>query len=176
MKQIEKPSNATKQAAEKPHDAIESIVQAEHSNPFEILGPHWVGQGAGRSLAIRAFRPGAQKAAVLWGPGRKLYPATQIHPEGMFEVILPADTPNLREGEPIPPTAYRLQFRFANTAKFETYDPYAFPPVLTEYDLYLSGEGTHYEKYEKLGTKGSRSLGLQSEALSGNTDSSRGDV
>ena len=32
------------------------------------------------------------------------------------------------QGEPIPPTAYRLQFRFANTAKFETYDPYAFPP------------------------------------------------
>ena len=151
MKQTEKPSNATKQAAEKPHDAIENVVQAEHSNPFEILGPHWVGQGAGRSLVIRAFRPGAQKAAVLWGPGRKLYPATQIHPGGIFEVILPPDTPNLREGEPIPPTAYRLQFRFANTAKFETYDPYAFPPVLTEYDLYLSGEGTHYEKYEKLG-------------------------
>ena len=151
MKQIEKPSNATKQAAEKPHDAIESIVQAEHSNPFEILGPHWVGQGAGRSLAIRAFRPGAQRAAVLWGSSRKLYPATQIHPEGMFEVSLPADTPDIRQGEPIPPTAYRLQFRFANTAKFETYDPYAFPPVLTEYDLYLSGEGTHYEKYEKLG-------------------------
>ena len=34
---------------------------------------------------------------------------------------------------------------------FETSDPYAFPPVLTEYDLYLSGEGTHYQKYEKLG-------------------------
>ena len=144
MKQIEKSSSATKHADEQLHDEIESIVQAEHSNPFEILGPHWVGQGAGRSLAIRAFRPGAQKAAVLWGSSRKLYPATQIHPEGMFEVSLPADTPDIRQGEPIPPTAYRLQFRFANTAKFETYDPYAFPPVLTEYDLYLSGEGTHY--------------------------------
>jgi 1,4-alpha-glucan branching enzyme len=34
---------------------------------------------------------------------------------------------------------------------YETYDEYAFPPLLTDYDLYLSGEGTHYLKYEKLG-------------------------
>ena len=33
----------------------------------------------------------------------------------------------------------------------ETHDPYAFPPILTDYDLYLSGEGTHYLNYEKLG-------------------------
>ncbi len=26
-----------------------------------------------------------------------------------------------------------------------------FPPLLTDYDLYLSGEGTDYLKYEKLG-------------------------
>ena len=151
MKQTEKSSSATKKAAEKPHDEVESIILAEHSNPFEILGPHWIGRGAVHLLAIRAFRPGAQQAAILWGPNQRLYPAAPIHPGGMFEVILPADTPGLRQGEPISPTVYRLQFRFANSAKFETHDPYAFPPVLTEYDLYLSGEGTHYEKYEKLG-------------------------
>ena len=54
-------------------------------------------------------------------------------------------------GEPIAPSAYRLRFRFADGAEFETYDAYAFPPILTDYDLYLSGEGTHYLKYEKLG-------------------------
>jgi 1,4-alpha-glucan branching enzyme len=151
MKRTEKSPGAPKTAAKQLRDEIESIVEADHSDPFGILGPHWVAQGARRSLAIRAFRPGAENAAILWGPGRKLYPAAAIHPGGMFEVILPADTPNLHEGAPIPPMAYRLQFRFPNSAKFETYDPYAFPPVLTEYDLYLSGEGTHYEKYEKLG-------------------------
>jgi 1,4-alpha-glucan branching enzyme len=30
-------------------------------------------------------------------------------------------------------------------------DPYRFPPVLTDYDLYLLGEGTHQRLYEKLG-------------------------
>jgi 1,4-alpha-glucan branching enzyme len=161
MKRTEKSPRAAKTPDEQLRDEIESVVQADHADPFGILGPHWIGQGGARALSIRAFRPGAEKAGVLWGPGRKLYPAVAIHPGGMFEVILPADTPNLREGDPIAPAAYRLQFRFPNSAKFETYDPYAFPPVLTEYDLYLSGEGTHYEKYEKLGAHLRQVAGVQ---------------
>src|SRR6185437_1831981 len=30
-------------------------------------------------------------------------------------------------------------------------DPYSFPPLLSEYDLYLIGEGTHQDLYERLG-------------------------
>ena len=30
-------------------------------------------------------------------------------------------------------------------------DPYAFPPLLTDYDLHLIGEGTHWKSYERLG-------------------------
>jgi 1,4-alpha-glucan branching enzyme len=55
------------------------------------------------------------------------------------------------EGESISPTEYRLQFRFEDGNFWEGFDPYAFPPLLTDYDLYLSGEGTHYLKYEKQG-------------------------
>ena len=53
--------------------------------------------------------------------------------------------------ESISPDSYRLRFRFADGSELETYDPYAFPPVLTDYDLYLLGEGTHYRNYDKLG-------------------------
>jgi 1,4-alpha-glucan branching enzyme len=151
MNRTEKPSSVAKTPEEHLHDEIESVVLAEHGDPFSILGPHWMERGGQHSLVIRAFRPGAEKATVLWGAGRKPYPAKRIHPEGMFEINLPPDASNLREGEAISPAAYRLQFSFPNNAQFETYDPHAFPPVLTEYDLYLSGEGTHYEKYEKLG-------------------------
>ncbi len=31
------------------------------------------------------------------------------------------------------------------------HDPYAFPPMLTDYDLHLLGEGTHWRSYERLG-------------------------
>ena len=80
-----------------------------------------------------------------------MYPAAQIHPAGVFEASSPPSALGLSGGEPIASSAYRLRFRFADGAEFETYDAYAFPPILTEYDLYLSGEGTHYLKYEKLG-------------------------
>ena len=30
-------------------------------------------------------------------------------------------------------------------------DPYRFPPILSDFDLYLLGEGTHLELYDKLG-------------------------
>ena len=30
-------------------------------------------------------------------------------------------------------------------------DPYRFPPVLSDFDLYLLGEGTHQRLYDKLG-------------------------
>ena len=150
-KPSEKSTSVAKTPDELLHDEIESIAQAEHSSPFGVLGPHWTERGGARALAIRAFRPGALEAVVLWGADRKAYPTALVHPEGVFEAMLPADALKLRAGEPIPASAYRLQFRFAKGATFETYDPYAFPQVLTEYDLYLSGEGTHYEKYEKLG-------------------------
>jgi 1,4-alpha-glucan branching enzyme len=151
MNRTEKSSSLAKTPEEQWRDEIESVVQAEHSDPFGVLGPHWIERGGRRSLAIRAFRQGAREVAVLWGASRTVFPATSIHPEGAFEAILPAHTPNLHEGEQVSPTAYRLRFRFLDKTEFETYDPYAFPPILSEYDLYLSGEGTHYEKYEKLG-------------------------
>ena len=69
----------------------------------------------------------------------------------MFEAVVPSDVSKLRENDEIAPTTYRLRFKFSDGNLLEMFDPYAFPPLLTDYDLYLSGEGTHYRKYEKLG-------------------------
>ena len=131
-------------------DGLDDVVHARHSDPFRVLGPHWVERDAKSSLTVRAFRPGATEASVVWVSSRATYPATQISP-GVFEAVLPAGLPGLRAGEAVPPAAYRLHLRFVDGVEIETHDPYAFPPVLTDYDLYLSGEGTHYLKYEKLG-------------------------
>ncbi len=49
------------------------------------------------------------------------------------------------------PGGYRFQVRYANGATHEIHDPYGFPPLLSDFDLYLMGEGTHYPKYEKMG-------------------------
>jgi 1,4-alpha-glucan branching enzyme len=130
---------------------IELIVRGEHSDPFAVLGPHWIEQDGKKSLVIRVFRPGAAEVTVLWGKKAEPQHAARIHPEGLFEARVPATGTAKSQNEPVPPGVYRLQIRFSDENVFATFDPYGFPPVLTEYDLYLSGEGTHYQKYEKLG-------------------------
>ncbi len=130
---------------------LELIAKGEHSDPFGVLGPHWIGEPGKKSLAIRFFRPGAVQGAVIWGKPAATYLALQIHPAGVFEVVLPESKTGITADQPVKPEAYRLRLTFPDGHRFETIDAYAFPPVLTDYDLYLFGEGTHYLKYEKLG-------------------------
>jgi 1,4-alpha-glucan branching enzyme len=151
MAKEDKPNAAAVNPQEALRKDIELIARGEHSDPFAVLGPHWTEQVGKRSLAIRVFRPNAAEVNVLWGKKAEAHPAIRIHPEGVFEAQIPASSLGKSQSESVTPGAYRLQIRFSDGNIFETYDPYAFPPVLTEYDLYLSGEGTHYQKYEKLG-------------------------
>ena len=130
---------------------IELIVRGERSDPFAILGPHWLDQDGKKSLVIRVFRPSAAEVTVLWGKKAEPQRTVRIHPDGVFEARIPTSGAGKTHSEAVAPGGYRVQIRFSDGNVFETYDPYAFPPVLTEYDLYLSGEGTHYQKYEKLG-------------------------
>ena len=147
------------EAAVKPLDAsqseIERIVRAESSDPFHFLGPHWLDRDGKRVLAIRAYHPAASEMAVEWlrnSPKRhSAIAAEKIHPGGVFEAIVQNNVSQLRDNQEIEATSYRLYFRFPDGNSLDTFDPYAFPPLLTDYDLYLSGEGTHYQKYEKLG-------------------------
>jgi 1,4-alpha-glucan branching enzyme len=147
------------EAVDKPRDAtnseIERIVRAESSDPFHFLGPHWLDRDGKRVLAIRAYHPAASQMAVEWlrnSPKRhSAIAAEKIHPGGVFEAIVQNSVSQLRDDQEIPPTSYRLYFRFPDGNSLDTLDAYAFPPLLTDYDLYLSGEGTHYQKYEKLG-------------------------
>ncbi len=130
---------------------LHSLVRAEESDPFRLLGPHQVDRHGRPVLAIRTFRPGADRVSVVWGKARAIHPAERVHPDGVFEAILPLSATGLRNEEVAAPSSYRLHFHFTGGGDLETYDPYAFPPVLTDYDLYLSGEGTDYQKYQKLG-------------------------
>ena len=153
-KKTENLSPAVKPVVDPFVQEVERIVLAKHSEPFHILGPHWIDRDGVRSLAIRAFRPGAIGASIIWGPSKTVHAARQIHTDGFFEAVLPPDAVrpgNAISAEEISPDAYRLRFRFADDSEIETYDPYAFPPTLTDFDLYLLGEGTHYRNYDKLG-------------------------
>ena len=49
------------------------------------------------------------------------------------------------------PDIYRWRVMEDGQPTREVHDTYAFPPLLSDFDLYLMGEGTHYQKYEKMG-------------------------
>ena len=121
---------------------IDQIIQANHSDPFHILGAHPV-SGPPAGLAIRAFLPEALEAWVVpSGELRSRLPMERVRPDGFFTLFLEDQTL---------PFSYQLRVVTHDDQTFQFIDPYTFPPVLSDFDLHLMGEGNHYKKYEKLG-------------------------
>jgi len=150
MSKVEQPPSNIPKVRDSLATEIEAIARTQSGDPFHVLGPHWIERDGKAALAIRAFRRGAAAAKVIWKAegARKSteHPADEVHPDGAFEAVLSPEATGLRAGDPIAPDSYRCE-----GDEVEAYDPYAFPTVLTDYDLHLSGEGTDLLKYEKLG-------------------------
>ena len=118
---------------------IELVRTASHGDPFAVLGVH--ADSAGH-LWLRAMLPGAVQVAVLDATTGDLIGAlTRRHTDGLFEgALATAERPN-----------YRLQVRWGDGSSAIVDDPYRFPPVLGELDVWLLGEGSHRRAYEALG-------------------------
>ncbi|HEX6974922.1 MAG TPA: 1,4-alpha-glucan branching protein GlgB [Vicinamibacterales bacterium] len=123
-----------KTASVAPFDAL---ARAEHRDPFAILGPHVEGD----RLVVRTILPAAE--SVTFAPvGAADVTMARVHDAGIFEVTLPA-------GDAVPD--YRLRVKYAGGGSAEIDDPYRYGRVITDYDLYLFGEGRHTRIYERLG-------------------------
>ncbi len=118
---------------------VERICLASHGDPFSVLGPHRRSNGR---VSVRVFMPGAQQVLVIDADaGRVLATLAKRHMDGFFERVL---TAALR-------SSYRLHVRWADGSEVVMDDPYRFPPVLSDMDVWLLGEGTHLRPYEVLG-------------------------
>ena len=122
------------------------LLRAENRDPFRLLGPHISEDGDWKRLVVRGFFPRASEAFVVIEGDTNPISARRVAPEGLFEATLPF-SPEL----PISPTRYRWRVREADQPERDLHDTYAFPPLLSDFDLHLMGEGTHYQKYEKMG-------------------------
>ncbi|MEA2991387.1 MAG: 1,4-alpha-glucan branching enzyme [Alphaproteobacteria bacterium] len=111
-----------------------AIIEGRHSDPFHYLGLHVEDDVP----VVRAFLPDAAQVAVVDEQGHESE-LDRIHDAGLF-------AGHLANGS----RRYRLRARYGEQV-VELEDPYRFPPVLTEFDLYLLSEGTHLHLYDKLG-------------------------
>ena len=111
-----------------------AIIEGHHSDPFHYLGLH---PEDGKSV-VRAFLPEASDVEAV-GEHGEVAILDRVHDAGLFVGALPNGSKR-----------YQLRAQFGdNVVEFE--DAYRFPPILTDFDLYLLGEGTHQRLYDKLG-------------------------
>ncbi len=125
-------------------DGVGSLIEGTHENPFELLGPHPVIRAGRKATAVRAYLPNASRAWVCYPPHNGSRPMRRIHPAGLFEAVCSHST-----GEKI--NEYQLRVAYESGETTTMHDPYSFEPYLTEYDIHLLGEGTHWRAYERLG-------------------------
>jgi 1,4-alpha-glucan branching enzyme len=118
-------------------ETFQTIVAGDHGDPFSILGMH---KEDGESVVVRTFQPDASSVEVVSTDGEESYGELEsVHPAGLFAGPL-----SIKELTP-----YKLRITWDE--EVDLHDPYRFPPVLEEGDLYLFGEGNHHQLYEKLG-------------------------
>ena len=102
-------------------------------DPFAVLGPH-IQDG---EVTIRTMQPAARAGDVRLLPGGEARPMTLVDREGLYEVRL--------AGDQIPD--YRLRVTFPNDHVVEVDDPYRYGRVLSDFDLYLFGEGNQLRAF-----------------------------
>ncbi len=118
-------------------EPVMRVQAGTHHDPFEVLGVH--PQPDGGTL-IRAFLPAAEAVDVAGGHMSRV-PGTDC-----FERRLPPGT--VVEKHPL------LRWQSKRSSEWHTAQcPYTFEPQLGEMDLYLLGEGRHFQAWKVLGAR-----------------------
>ncbi len=121
-------------------EEIQSIVDSTHGAPYAVFGMREIMQGA-PGVLVRTFQPYAPQVEVVEVENGRTYSMERIHHDGLFELFIP-DRKWFK---------YRLRMTGYDKHVWELDDPYRFPLQITDFDMYLFGEGTHFKTYEKMG-------------------------
>ncbi len=119
---------------------LKKIVDSEHYNPHNFLGMHQEILNSKPIVIVRCFLPRAQKVSVI-DTNLKKYPMEKIDDAGVFQV-------NIGNKKIFD---YQLEVTDYDGNTQKIFDPYSFEPVISDFDLFLFGEGNHYKIFDKLG-------------------------
>lgn len=115
-------------------------ISALLDDPCAVLGMH--ADSAHGGLIVRCLLPRAERVELIGLENGKWYgDFTRLDACGYFAL-------ELRGHEDRFP--YRLRVSDPQGTR-EIDDPYAFPPVLSDFDCHLLAEGTHWDAYRRLG-------------------------
>lgn len=121
-------------------DDLDHLIAGTHWAPHSILGPHPTTIDGSPFLSIRAWLPHIKDVEVV--SDSFLSRMTLIREDGLYEALLPGAT--------FAPT-YKFRITHHDGTVAEIHDPYAFPPLLTDFELHLFAEGTLYKAYDNFG-------------------------
>jgi len=112
-------------------ETLDALNTGSHPRPFDVLGPH---KSRNRRWIV-TFQP---HAARVFATVAKKQTELQRIAGDVFAA-------------PVAGKTYSLTMHYADGAKHTTRDPFSFDAVLTDFDKYLLGEGTHKELWRALG-------------------------
>lgn len=119
-------------------EVLELVIRGDYKDPFTVLGMH---REKGK-LIVRALLPEAISVSLIdSSTGKEIIPMQRWGDTALFV----AEIAGKKELFP-----YRLNIDWGDHVQ-ELEDPYRFPPVLGDIDVWLLSEGTHHRPYEKLG-------------------------
>ncbi len=116
---------------------MHEVIESRTARPDHFLGMH---KGEEKHY-VNVFKHSARNITLVNEKNGKEHPMTKIDDAGIFTVELGKR-----------PIKYKLEIEESSGVLWETKDPYSFSPVISEMDIYLFAEGTHYEIYKKLGS------------------------
>ncbi len=119
-------------------DAITALVSGEIGAPSSLLGRHQIGD----DVSIRVFRPWAKQVDLINDDAGLRAPMTLLHEEGLFIADLDLTWAD---------AAYHFEAVTIEDERETFRDAYGYPPLLTDYDRYLFGQGENREIFRKLG-------------------------
>jgi 1,4-alpha-glucan branching enzyme len=122
-------------------EALDAIVAGTSDDPFAVLGRHRVVVDGNPAVLVRTLQPAASDVQLVTDD--RVFGMQRRRPDGLFEATVPL------EGR-AEDFAYRFRVREGAVTR-DVIDPYQFGQVLTDFDLHLFSEGTHYQAWEKLG-------------------------
>src|SRR5687768_12398859 len=123
-------------------EQLDAVAAGTFDDPFAILGRHEVRRSGRPAVVVRTMQPAASQVELVTPDG--VTAMERRRGAGLFEVTVAL--PDI-----LTDFAYRLRVHEGSNVR-EILDPYQFGQILTDFDLHLFSEGTHYRAWEKFGS------------------------